>query len=127
MILDIPLGFVSRVDKVGGARTPGDNYGLEIVCKDVRNLRFALHKVEGHPRKDIYESLTSNSFPLSHEKILFCYGYKEQYPSNGWSVYDAGHELRRLGVGGANSDWVISRLINTTININLIINDIQVQ
>ena len=47
VILDIPLGFVARVEKVGGARTPGDNYGLEIFCKDIRNLRFALSKVDG--------------------------------------------------------------------------------
>ena len=33
VIIDIPLGFVSRVEKVGGARTPGDNYGLDIICK----------------------------------------------------------------------------------------------
>ena len=37
--LDIPLGFVSRVEKFGGARTPGDNYGIKVYCRDVRNLR----------------------------------------------------------------------------------------
>ena len=87
VIIDIPLGFVSRVEKVGGARTPGDNYGLDIICKvgniesadlvlictekylndhhmlccqDVRNLRFALTKEGGHPRKDIFECVTSH-------------------------------------------------------------------
>ena len=44
VILDIPLGFVARVDKVGGARTPGDNYGLDISCKDLRNLRLVASK-----------------------------------------------------------------------------------
>jgi len=107
VILDIPLGFVSKVDKVGGARTPGDNYGLEIFCKDIRNLRFALSKVDGHPRKDIFESLTANAFPLSHGRELFAYTYKEQHPLNGWAVYDQTEELRRLGL--PNESWTISR------------------
>jgi myotubularin-related protein 1/2 len=57
LILDVPLGFVSRVDKVGGQRSLGDNaYGLEIFCKDIRSLRFRLNKSDGqHPRKDIFE------------------------------------------------------------------------
>jgi len=107
VILDIPLGFVSRVDKVGGARTPGDNYGLEIFCKDIRNLRFALSKVEGHSRKDIFESLTAKSFPLSHSGSLFAYTCGEQYPGGGWQVYDQTEELRRLGL--PNESWAISR------------------
>jgi len=111
VILDIPLGFVSRVDKVGGARTPGDNYGLEIFCKDIRNLRFALTKADqgGLPRKDIFESLTANAFPLSHDSKLFAFIYKEQCGpvTNGWGVYDQAEELRRLGL--PNESWVISR------------------
>lgn len=108
VILDIPLGFVSKVDKVGGARTPGDNYGLEIFCKDIRNLRFALNKVDGHPRRDIFESLQANAFPLSNGGELFAFTFKEQYPGNGWSVYDATEELRRLGL--PNESWTISRI-----------------
>ena len=108
VILDIPLGFISRVDKVGGARTPGDNYGLEIFCKDMRNLRFALSKNDGHPRKDIFESLTINSFPISHNSQLFSYIFSEKYSTNGWNVYDAGKELRRLGL--PNESWAISKI-----------------
>jgi len=108
VILDIPLGFVSKVDKVGGARTPGENYGLEIVCKDVRNLRFALNKVDGHPRKDIFESLQDNAFPLSNSKELFAFSYKDPYQTNGWHVYDQTAELRRLGL--PNESWTISRI-----------------
>ncbi len=59
LVLDVPLGFVSRVEKVGGQRSSGENaYGLEIFCKDIRSLRFALSKSEGaHPRKDIFETV----------------------------------------------------------------------
>jgi len=32
--LDMSLGNVSRVDKVGGIRSSGENsYGIEIICK----------------------------------------------------------------------------------------------
>jgi len=35
---------VSRIEKVGGASSRGENsYGIEVFCKDMRNLRFA-HK-----------------------------------------------------------------------------------
>ena len=57
LILDVPLGFVSRVEKVGGQRSSGDSaYGLEVYCKDIRSLRFRLNKTDGqHSRKDIFE------------------------------------------------------------------------
>jgi len=109
IILDIPLGFVSRIEKVGGARTPGDNYGLEIFCRDIRNLRFALSKGDaGHPRKDIFESLSSNAFPVSNGSQLFSFKFKEQYSVNGWKVYDPLAELKRQGL--PNESWTISRV-----------------
>ena len=79
--LDIPLGFVSRIEKVGGARTPGDNYGLEIFCRDIRNLRFALSKGDGHPRKDIFECLSLNAFPASNGNKLFAYRFRHKEAS----------------------------------------------
>lgn len=33
-MLDVPLGAISRVEKMGGASSRGENsYGLEITCK----------------------------------------------------------------------------------------------
>uniref|UniRef100_A0A665ULC9 Myotubularin n=1 Tax=Echeneis naucrates TaxID=173247 RepID=A0A665ULC9_ECHNA len=64
--LDVPLGAISRVEKMGGASSRGENsYGLDITCKDMRNLRFAL-KQEGHSRRDIFELLFRHAFPVSH-------------------------------------------------------------
>lgn len=42
---------VSRIEKVGGANTSrGENsYGIEIFCKDIRNLRFAHKQVRSLP------------------------------------------------------------------------------
>ena len=49
-VLDVPLGVVVRVEKVGGQTSRGENsYGIEIFCKDIRNLRFAC-KQENHSR-----------------------------------------------------------------------------
>uniref|UniRef100_A0A672QXD7 Myotubularin n=1 Tax=Sinocyclocheilus grahami TaxID=75366 RepID=A0A672QXD7_SINGR len=72
VILDVPLGVISRVEKMGGASSRGENsYGLEITCKDMRNLRFAL-KQEGHSRRDIFEIIFKYAFPLSHGMVSVC-------------------------------------------------------
>ncbi|UYV64126.1 MTMR2 [Cordylochernes scorpioides] len=66
-ILDVPLGVVSRVEKVGGATSRGENsYGIELFCQDMRNLRFA-HKQENHSRRDVFEKLQQYAFPLSNK------------------------------------------------------------
>ncbi|KAK4296338.1 hypothetical protein Pmani_031156 [Petrolisthes manimaculis] len=54
--LEVPLGVVSRIEKVGGANTSrGENsYGIEIFCKDIRNLRFAHKQTESqYPGLDL--------------------------------------------------------------------------
>jgi hypothetical protein len=41
--LAVPLGVISRVEKVGGIRSVGENsYGIEIICK-VGNVADSLH------------------------------------------------------------------------------------
>uniref|UniRef100_A0A8C3M4J9 Phosphatidylinositol-3,5-bisphosphate 3-phosphatase MTMR2 n=1 Tax=Geospiza parvula TaxID=87175 RepID=A0A8C3M4J9_GEOPR len=65
-VLDASLGVINRVEKIGGASSRGENsYGLEIVCKDIRNLRFA-HKPEGRTRRSIFENLMKYAFPVSN-------------------------------------------------------------
>uniref|UniRef100_A0A8C6WTY9 Myotubularin n=1 Tax=Neogobius melanostomus TaxID=47308 RepID=A0A8C6WTY9_9GOBI len=104
--LDVPLGTISRVEKMGGASSRGENsYGLDITCKDMRNLRFAL-KQEGHSRRDIFDLLFRLAFPLSHNLSLFAYVTQEKYEENGWNVYKAMDELRRQGL--PNNKWRIS-------------------
>uniref|UniRef100_A0A673FYD9 Myotubularin n=1 Tax=Sinocyclocheilus rhinocerous TaxID=307959 RepID=A0A673FYD9_9TELE len=106
VILDVPLGVISRVEKMGGASSRGENsYGLEITCKDMRNLRFAL-KQEGHSRRDIFEIIFKYAFPLSHGMQLFAFLSQEKYEENGWNVYEAMEEYRRQGV--PNSEWRVT-------------------
>ncbi|XP_050736028.1 myotubularin-related protein 2-like isoform X4 [Eriocheir sinensis] len=144
--LEVPLGVVSRIEKVGGANTSrGENsYGIEIFCKDIRNLRFA-HKQsdsqysmhlkrdmnisvfrryrvrhnfagyganqsaeENHSRRMVTEKLLQYAFPASHKLPFFAFEYCEQYPENGWSVYEPIAELKRQGL--PTESWRITRI-----------------
>ncbi|XP_064636835.1 myotubularin-related protein 2-like isoform X2 [Lineus longissimus] len=107
LILDVPLGAVSRVEKVGGSMSRGENsYGIEIFCKDMRNLRFA-HKQENHSRRQVFEKLTQYAFPITNKVPMFAFEFKEEYEENGWSVYDPIKEFKRMGL--PNESWRVSR------------------
>ncbi|XP_078044859.1 phosphatidylinositol-3-phosphate phosphatase isoform X2 [Augochlora pura] len=110
-VVEVPLGIVSRIEKVGGASSRRENsYGIEAFCKDIRNLRFA-HKQENHSRRDVFEKLQQYSFPLSHKLPLFAFEYSETFPENGWNVYEPIAELKRMGVN--NDMWKISKINDT--------------
>ncbi|KAG5885726.1 hypothetical protein JTB14_000649 [Gonioctena quinquepunctata] len=107
-VVEVPLGVVSRIEKVGGASSRGENaYGIEVFCKDMRNLRFA-HKQENHSRRNVFEKLQMYAFPLSHKMNLFAIEYSEAFPENGWAVYEPIAELKRMGVN--NDMWKISKI-----------------
>ena len=102
-VLEVPLGVVSKIEKVGKVSTKGENsYGIEVVCKDIRNLRFA-HKTANHSRRLIIEKLADFAFPLAHGNKLFAYEFQDKYAENGWEIYDAEAELQRQGV--PNDSW----------------------
>lgn len=102
IVVDVPLGVVSRVEKVGGASSRGENsYGIDIFCKDMRNLRFA-HKQENHSRRTVFEKLQMYAFPLSYNERLFAFSYAETFPEDGWSVYEPVAELRRMVINYSN-------------------------
>ncbi|XP_054437781.1 myotubularin-related protein 1 isoform X4 [Pteronotus mesoamericanus] len=106
-VLDVPLGVISRVEKIG-AQSHGDNScGIEIVCKDMRNLRLA-YKQEEQSKLGIFENLHKHAFPLSNGQTLFAFNYKEKFPINGWKVYDPVAEYKRQGL--PNESWKISRV-----------------
>ena len=125
-VLDVPLGVVSRIEKIGGVRSTGENsYGIEIFCKDMRTLRFA-HKQENHSRRTVVENLHFFSFPVTNKGQFFALdhgkalqassgGYNPS-ETNGWFVYDTERELRRMllplqsGDGQQECHWRISRV-----------------
>ncbi|XP_060594323.1 myotubularin-related protein 2-like [Ruditapes philippinarum] len=106
--LDVPLGVISRVEKIGGVSSRGENsYCIDLTCKDMRNLRFA-HRQENHSRRLVYEKILQFAFPLSNKQQLFAFDFKEDYGINGWTVYDHEAEFKRQGV--PNDNWRISRM-----------------
>lgn len=126
LVLDVPLGFVSNVVKIGGQNRPGDEhaYGLEIVCKDIRTLKFAMSKkyqdardTKGSSRSDMYQTIRRFSFPNTNHIPMFAYEFNEDYPPtnskdvrgvNGWKIYDAVQEFKRQGV--PNESWRVTRI-----------------
>ncbi|XP_030637604.1 phosphatidylinositol-3,5-bisphosphate 3-phosphatase MTMR2 isoform X2 [Chanos chanos] len=106
-VLDLPLGVISRVEKIGGASSRGDvSYGL--VCKDIRNLRFVHKQPEDTLKKSVFEVLMKFAFPVSNNLPLFAFEYSQEFPENGWKVYDALAEYRRQGL--PNESWRISKV-----------------
>ncbi|KAG9328469.1 hypothetical protein JZ751_013862 [Albula glossodonta] len=94
IVLNLPLGVISRVEKIGGGSNRGEvSYGL--VCKDVRNLRFAHKAQEGSLKKSIFEVLMKFAFPVSHGMEIFAFQYGQIFPESGWKVYDPLTEYRR--------------------------------
>ncbi|XP_063059927.1 myotubularin-related protein 2 isoform X2 [Engraulis encrasicolus] len=107
VVLDIPLGVLSRVEKIGGASSRGDvSYG--IVCKDIRNLRFVHKQPDDTLKKSIFENLMKYAFPVSNGMPLFACEYDQVFPENGWKVYDAQAEYKRQGL--PNESWRMSKV-----------------
>lgn len=106
--VEVPLGTIYRVEKIGGTTSRGENaYGLELYCKDMRNLRFA-HKQENHSRRIIYDKLMVYAFPATNSKPFFAFTYKERFDINGWDIYDPEKEFQRQNV--PNECWQITRI-----------------
>ncbi|XP_069580778.1 myotubularin-related protein 1a isoform X7 [Brachyistius frenatus] len=105
-ILDVNLGVISRLETISVSNQGENTKGLELVCKDMRSPRFA-YKTEGR-QLDVLEVLVKHAFPLSHNLSLFAFLYKEQFPVDGWKVYDPAAEYRRQGL--PNESWTISKM-----------------
>ncbi|XP_026051200.1 myotubularin-related protein 1-like isoform X2 [Carassius auratus] len=106
-VLDVNLGAISRLESIA-VQSHGDNtQGLEIVCKDLRNPRFA-YKKEGQSNSEVFETLSKYAFPLSHNLPLFAFKYRETFPEDGWKIYDPVVEYKRQGL--PNESWIISKV-----------------
>ncbi|XP_065667293.1 myotubularin-related protein 2 isoform X3 [Hydra vulgaris] len=94
-----PLGNISKLEKVGSSAKQKTEsvYGLEMYCKDMRNLKFAL-KYENTPRRKLFDAIQNNAFPISNGRSFFAFEYQDEFRLNGWEVYDANREMTRLGL-----------------------------
>ncbi|KAI7795699.1 myotubularin-related protein 1b isoform X1 [Triplophysa rosa] len=106
-VLDVNLGAVSRLESIAVQSHGENNQGLEIVCKDIRNARFAYRK-EGQSNVEVFEILSQYAFPLSHNLPLFAYKCREKFPEDGWKIYDPVAEYKRQGL--PNESWIISKV-----------------
>lgn len=106
----VPLGVISRVEKIGHSNVSRgeDAYGLEIICKDMRNIKLSSRQ-ENHSRRPLFEALQKFAFPISNKMNFFAFSnISQKFNYNGWNVYDPVRELRRMRV--PNDTWVISRI-----------------
>uniref|UniRef100_A0A1X7SQ88 Myotubularin phosphatase domain-containing protein n=1 Tax=Amphimedon queenslandica TaxID=400682 RepID=A0A1X7SQ88_AMPQE len=113
VVLNVPLGVITHVEKIGRSRQKGDNviYGLDVHCKDMRTLRFAFaHNQESHGRRGMYDRLQIVAFPCSYGKNVYAFHFRGDYPDDGWEVYDPEAELKRMGVGNDGVPWRICHL-----------------
>ncbi|XP_061768319.1 myotubularin-related protein 1-like isoform X5 [Nerophis ophidion] len=108
-VLDVNLGAISRLETISIPNQGENTKGLELVCKDMRSPRFAYKTEMGLP--DVVDMLAKLAFPLSHSLTLFAFQYKEQFPVDGWKVYDPVAEYRRQGL--PNESWTISKVNST--------------
>lgn len=105
-VIDVPLCCLSRIEKVGGAMSKGDHaYGIDLNCKDMRNIRLALKHGKNHTRRDVYDTLVLYAFK---QQKLFAFEYKQIYEVNGWNVYKPLLEYERLGI--PNDSWKLSKV-----------------
>ncbi|KAK5618861.1 Myotubularin- protein 2 [Crenichthys baileyi] len=106
-MLDLPLGVVTRVEKIGNTSSRADvSYG--VVCKDMRNLRFAHKQLEDTLKKSVFEVLIKFAFPVSNGLQIFAFEYGQVFPENGWKVYDPISEYKRQGI--PNESWRITKV-----------------
>uniref|UniRef100_A0A4W6E8G4 phosphatidylinositol-3,5-bisphosphate 3-phosphatase n=1 Tax=Lates calcarifer TaxID=8187 RepID=A0A4W6E8G4_LATCA len=103
-ILDVNLGAISRLETIS-VPTQGENTkGLELVCKVLHIMisQFKIHSVVTDANIDPVTPLW---------QPLFAFLYKEQFPVDGWKVYDPTAEYRRQGL--PNESWIISKINST--------------
>uniref|UniRef100_A0AAQ4PA51 Myotubularin n=1 Tax=Gasterosteus aculeatus aculeatus TaxID=481459 RepID=A0AAQ4PA51_GASAC len=109
MALDVPLGAICRVEKMGGASSRGENsYGLEITCKVGVGVGGGLARFI-HSYIYIYNRVCVFSFSPSVQP-LFAYMSQEKYGENGWNIYKPMDEFRRQGL--PNSKWRVTFINN---------------
>uniref|UniRef100_A0AAQ4R9K9 phosphatidylinositol-3,5-bisphosphate 3-phosphatase n=1 Tax=Gasterosteus aculeatus aculeatus TaxID=481459 RepID=A0AAQ4R9K9_GASAC len=94
-VLDVNLGVISRLETISVPNQGENTKGLELVCKVPESQQSHLSK----------ESAFTPPFLLSP---LFAFLYKEQFPVDGWKVYEPTAEYRRLGL--PNESWAFSKM-----------------
>lgn len=103
--LRIPLGFIGRAEKI----TIGDMPGIELICKDSRNVRFLMR--DDNVRGEVLNAIRDGCTVSTGEYMkFFAYNYHSPFEQNGWLVYDVENEYIRQGVLGSGCGWRLTRV-----------------
>lgn len=86
---------------------------IRLRCRDFTFVAF--HFLSEGKARDVYDSIRSLTCKLGRVEKLYAFSYKPQGPErevNGWDIYDAKRELKRLGVSAKDVDkgWRISEI-----------------
>ncbi|CAD5206414.1 unnamed protein product [Bursaphelenchus okinawaensis] len=105
--VDVTLGSISKVEKKGYSNVNKEHYGIEVHCKDTRNIIF-LHKPENHSRRPLYDHLQRYAFPNTNKMPFFATLYNQTFAFDGWSLYKPKQEYQRMKV---RSDlWDVTKI-----------------
>uniref|UniRef100_A0A7N6F7F3 Phosphatidylinositol-3,5-bisphosphate 3-phosphatase MTMR2 n=1 Tax=Anabas testudineus TaxID=64144 RepID=A0A7N6F7F3_ANATE len=84
-VLDLPLGVVSRVERIGTASSRDVSYGL--VCKDMRNLRFAHKQIEDTLRNHaMFDTVTLHRLPTENVSFSHSLQVPTGIPNESWRI-----------------------------------------
>jgi myotubularin-related protein 1/2 len=108
--VSIPFTTMRRVGEIGGGG--GRTRGIEIICKDFRQLLFGFGYQSNKSRCSTFCKLIKrNAFPIHRLGLakgaerLFAFASGEHFAE--CIEYDALREYERLGLGGAGGEWRI--------------------
>lgn len=94
---------------------------IRLRCRDFTFVCFCF--TDEKKARDVYDSIKAWTCKLGKIEKLYAFAYRPQQPErevNGWDIYDARQEWKRLGVSerGADRGWRISN-INTDYGVSL--------
>ena len=86
---------------------------IRLRCRDF--TFFSFHFVDDRKARDVYESIRVLSCKLGRLDRLMAFSYQPKPPEdqfNGWQIYDARQEYKRLGISPKDSEkgWRISEI-----------------
>ncbi|KAJ5072830.1 myotubularin-related [Anaeramoeba ignava] len=109
-IPNVPLGFLSKVQKMGGQKKSKGkfSYGIEIFCKDLRSYKFAFER-RNHSRREMFQKIIGISF-IPNLNFCFAFTHKgDKVVDFGWAIYDPFKEFKRQGIyENVSSLWTVS-------------------
>ncbi|CAF3504310.1 unnamed protein product [Rotaria sordida] len=131
ILVDVPLGMISQIEKIGGQTRSNISdsyaYGIEIICKDLRHFFFGNTK-EQNQRRNLLDNLNRLIFPFSicKEDItkplaffssFFAWNYKKKMCPDkideGWKLYNKVKDYTRMGIQlNGDAHWIINNEIN---------------